>query len=621
MNKENIQEKKKKLEAVRNSLKKEFFGIDEQIDKIIESISSWFILPEIISRPLIINLWGLTGVGKTSVIRSLVNHLGFAHKFLELQLNGKEEQSILSCLLSSSINMKETGVVLLDEFQRFRTVNENGGDIESKTKMSDIWMLLSDGRFPPEHIYAELSNIIADSKDNITYERFLSKENGEESKPKSFIESQGYESFKKGKVKILKRYVFTDLNEEQIWSLSNQEILEKTSSAINSGLNLSVDYTKCLIFISGNLDEVFSIAGDTDDCDTDADTLHNFTKKISVMEVKKGLSKRFRPEQIARLGNDHIIYPSLDSSAYNQIIRDNCMKYIIDAEKISGVNIRLDQSIFDIIYRNSVYPSQGTRPVFSTIQKIFTSPLSSALLWSIENEYKEFVVKIDSDSNEFVASNGIFEKRVSVNLDVDDRRKRYSKDFLALIAVHEAGHAVVYAELFKAAPRQIKVNAASFNGGYNIFDTKAKNKNSILNEIAVGMGGIVAEEIVFGIENRSRGSESDIEKISKLASKYVRCYGMNGINSRVKIDGQETNYIQGTEESDRHIEEILTEQKKKALDILNKNKQTLVKISRDMIEKKNIDAATFAKDYGHLFSLKESSPDIHGNYAELLDNL
>ena len=59
-----IDAKRAVLEQVKTQLKQEFFGLDTIIDKVIDSMSAWYIFPELITRPVIINLWGLTGVGK-----------------------------------------------------------------------------------------------------------------------------------------------------------------------------------------------------------------------------------------------------------------------------------------------------------------------------------------------------------------------------------------------------------------------------------------------------------------------------------------------------------------------------------------------------------------------------
>jgi len=52
-------------------LKKEFFGIDKIIDQIMDLLVPWNNAPECYIRPLICNLWGMTGVGKTTLIRRI----------------------------------------------------------------------------------------------------------------------------------------------------------------------------------------------------------------------------------------------------------------------------------------------------------------------------------------------------------------------------------------------------------------------------------------------------------------------------------------------------------------------------------------------------------------------
>lgn len=64
-------------------LKKEFFGMDSVIDQIIESISSWYFFPHMQERPVVLNLWGMTGVGKSDLLKRLVQLLKF---FLQQQI-------------------------------------------------------------------------------------------------------------------------------------------------------------------------------------------------------------------------------------------------------------------------------------------------------------------------------------------------------------------------------------------------------------------------------------------------------------------------------------------------------------------------------------------------------
>lgn len=152
LDKSKIEIRRKTLEFVTTQLKSEFFGIDTIIEHVISSIQAWYIFPELITRPVIVNLWGMTGVGKTQLVRRLVSLLEYQEKFVEVQMDGGSVSSTynsttLTRLLSgSSIEEGEPGILLLDEFQKFRTVDTDGKDVKLE-RFQDVWTLLSDGKF------------------------------------------------------------------------------------------------------------------------------------------------------------------------------------------------------------------------------------------------------------------------------------------------------------------------------------------------------------------------------------------------------------------------------------------------------------------------------------------
>ena len=70
-----ILQKRKNLEEIETQLKEEFIGLDEIIARVIQLITPWYLFPQIQQRPVIINLWGMTGVGKTSLVKRLMDLL------------------------------------------------------------------------------------------------------------------------------------------------------------------------------------------------------------------------------------------------------------------------------------------------------------------------------------------------------------------------------------------------------------------------------------------------------------------------------------------------------------------------------------------------------------------
>lgn len=63
--------KNRQLQQIAAQLKTELFGIDAIIDRVIDSVRAWYLLPELVTRPVIVCLWGLTGTGKTQLVRRL----------------------------------------------------------------------------------------------------------------------------------------------------------------------------------------------------------------------------------------------------------------------------------------------------------------------------------------------------------------------------------------------------------------------------------------------------------------------------------------------------------------------------------------------------------------------
>ena len=81
MDKPEIMKRHLKLMEIKSSLKSNLFGLDSVIDQVVDSMTSWYFYPEYQSRPLILNLWGMTGVGKSDLVRQLVEALDMQNNF------------------------------------------------------------------------------------------------------------------------------------------------------------------------------------------------------------------------------------------------------------------------------------------------------------------------------------------------------------------------------------------------------------------------------------------------------------------------------------------------------------------------------------------------------------
>jgi Peptidase family M41 len=345
------------------------------------------------------------------------------------------------------------------------------------------------------------------------------------------------------------------------------------------------DYSRLLIIVAGNLDEMYSdLASRVADCDTDADLFHQFSGELTVIDVKKSLKKRFKPEQVSRLGNTHIVYPSLNQSSYLRLIHSICSNYINEMEASAGFTFQLDSSVIRGIYANGVFPAQGTRPVFSSVHSILSAPLVSAALWATERGIaigSTIVIDLNIELQQLSAKLAGYPTFVTpVVLDIEQIKKRSSSDFRALLAVHEAGHGLVYARLFDQSPQEIKINVASFEGGYNSYTRlKIESRQNMLDRICVSLAGRAAEQLVFGQQACSSGSYYDFKQATNAAAQFIRAEGFADRLSHTDVSNSSQDDVNTDHASTNPlIEALLQEQFERCQSVLKENLEPLLQV-------------------------------------------
>jgi hypothetical protein len=575
-----IESKRAVLSRVQAELKTEFFGLDTIIDKVIDSMSAWYIFPQLITRPVIINLWGMTGVGKTQLVRRIVSLLDLNNKFVEVQMDGGSaggywSNTISSILSQSTIEEGTPGILLLDEIQRFRTVDDQGGDVKVE-RYQDVWTLLSDGKFSSDSsTFNEIEmmmiqNDFDSGKFTPIDQRNVDDddEDGEKKdKPRKRV-IHPYEA------KNLKKLLRLTESIPTIMTWDTSDIMHAFDEARSTRTSWEIDYSKLVIFVSGNLDTAFTGSTSTDDSDTDADFYHEITKNISSNVIKENLLKRFRPEQISRLGNNHIIYPSMRKLSYQRLIEATCKKYTDEMTAVSNVTFALDQSVLDQIYDNSVFPTQGTRPVFSSIHKIFSNLLVNVTFWAVQHDISAVKLTISNDLKAINVTADGHTASFPVELEMNERKKKTSENFKTLVAVHEAGHSVVYALLNKCAPFEVKINLTSYDGGYMLpqIDNDAITKTDLLDRICILLSGRAVEEIVFGRDHITTGAQSDIASATEVASMYVRRYGFDTIIGTIESGAAVSlNWITEITQTNEPIKQLLSTQYARAKNLIHDN--------------------------------------------------
>jgi Peptidase family M41/ATPase family associated with various cellular activities (AAA) len=518
-----IEARKKILETTRVELKTHFVGIDETIDDLLNYIQIWYLMPEILTRPIIVNLWGMTGVGKTDLVRRLVKCLNFQDRFVEIELSHSEgsswESSVGAALNNNGISDSKPAIVLFDEIQRFNTINSDGSPVQS-SKFTDFWELLSDGKLSKK-VKDDLDYYIQDylyQQKNIKKRKERGEEDVDENPTMGFYEARN-----------LKTMLQLEGEVSDIAEMSQVQMIEQIRQAKQKKkVYEPVDHSKTLLIISGNLDEAFAMAMQTSESDVDADIFHAFTKKITMVDIKNALSKNFRPEQVARFGNIHLIYTSLKKCDFEKLIEHEIDRIIASTKAKFDVTVTVDRSVHELVYRNGVFPVQGVRPVFSSLIDILETNLSKFLFTALVRSQKQIDIVYDFVKSQITAQIGNELEKLPFVGRIDKIRQSNLEETIANISVHESGHAVAYMVLFGLAPLQLKSKlASSYAGGFTFPHQIYDNRENLVHQIKIYLAGGIAEEIVFGKELASIGRIHDREQATKIAIDYIRRYGFD----------------------------------------------------------------------------------------------
>ena len=170
-----------------------------------------------------------------------------------------------------------------------------------------------------------------------------------------------------------------------------------------------------------------------------------------------------------------------------------------------------------------------------------------------------------------------------------------------LTAYHEAGHAIVAVHSKESDPVH-KATIIPRGRALGMVmrlpesDRISMSKIKLQADLAVAMGGRIAEEIIFGPSKVTTGASSDISMATNIARKMVTEWGMSdklgplayGENEQEVFLGhsvtQKKNISESTaQEIDKEIRKIVDEAYKKSYSILKKNINQLHKLAKGLL--------------------------------------
>jgi len=225
----------------------------------------------------------------------------------------------------------------------------------------------------------------------------------------------------------------------------------------------------------------------------------------------------------------------------------------------------------------------------------------------LENLVNEAALYAARKGKERVEGNDFEFAKDKVLMGTERRSMIISEKEKRTTAVHEAGHALVARILPNADPLH-KVTIIPRGRALGLTqqlpeeDRLNINQEFATNQIAILMGGRVAEEIVFG--QKTTGAGNDIEQATNMARAMVCEWGMSdrmGPLAFGKKEGEvflgrdmastQTYSEQTAREIDAEVRRIVTEQYERAKTVLNERRQELDKIAEALLEHETLDLA------------------------------
>ena len=176
-----------------------------------------------------------------------------------------------------------------------------------------------------------------------------------------------------------------------------------------------------------------------------------------------------------------------------------------------------------------------------------------------------------------------------------------------LVAYHEAGHALVGALMPDYdAIQKVTIIPRGRAGGLTWFlptEERMQSRSYLQNQMAVALGGRIAEEIVFGEEEVTTGASSDLQQVASVARQMVMRFGMSEKLGPVALGRSNGNMFLGrdiaaerdfSEETAATIDDevgiLVADAYRRAKQLLIDNRHVLDRIAKDLIDRETVDA-------------------------------
>lgn len=204
-----------------------------------------------------------------------------------------------------------------------------------------------------------------------------------------------------------------------------------------------------------------------------------------------------------------------------------------------------------------------------------------------------------------------------------------------LTAYHEMGHAIV-GYLCKESDKLHKISIVSRGSALGVTwflpeeDQYTTSRQKFLDEICGLLGGRAAEEIIF--KDVTTGASNDIERASAIARNMAMRYGMDkdlglvvyGDKQGSAALGADLGHVRNySEESakkiDMFVRDVISDQYKRALDLLKKHEKKLIDITAVLLQKETMSVEEFVELFDGKAAAKKVAKKAAGKDEDEID--
>ena len=165
-----------------------------------------------------------------------------------------------------------------------------------------------------------------------------------------------------------------------------------------------------------------------------------------------------------------------------------------------------------------------------------------------------------------------------------------------LVAYHEAGHAIVGALMPEYDQvRKVSIISRGNAGGVTFFQPSEENQDSglyskqyLLAQIRVALGGMVAEEVVYGEDNATTGASNDLAQVFMIARQMITNMGFGSTLGKQNAEPQYLSEATN-QDIDDEIHDLIDRCYEETRELLVENRQALELVKDELLEKEIID--------------------------------